>query len=549
MKLSRLESYPIRPGVLAALVALAAVLAPGCAPPGASGPDLILTGGIIYPSGTTDTTSQALAIQDDRILALGSDAEIFALVGDATQQMRLDGSVVLPGLYDAWIDLEALGRWPGGLDLRRATTPREIQSRLRATLGSGGEGWILGWGWDETRWPRPELPSYRLLDEVESERPVLLVHRSDQLGWLNSAAMDRSNLRSSSPAQGVLLAPDGSWNGLVTDDALRGMLQSLEPEPQVRKGWIANGLRTAVAAGLTRVTTSPIDATAVMLLQQLAADGDLPIRVEMRVRPDAVDDLERLSFDPEWLTLAAVGLDLDGPFGPRLAALDQGYSDAAGLGWRSLDPETVSRACLQAERWGLRFDVQAHGDLAIGAALRCALLTEGSGMLVGADLLPADFAESLRGARVAAVPMRLEHDLAFIESRIGPERAPRSHAYRSLLARGSLAAFASMAPRYPLAPMASLFVAWKRQDLRGYPIDAWVAPERLSLDDLMRLALGLGSGAVGLSEGAAADLVIWSQDPFVASEDSLLQTRAMVTFVAGRVVYSRPLAQASPSGG
>jgi predicted amidohydrolase YtcJ len=43
------------------------------------------------------TITQAMAIRDDKILAVGSDRQIRALAGPDTRQINLDGRTVLPG--------------------------------------------------------------------------------------------------------------------------------------------------------------------------------------------------------------------------------------------------------------------------------------------------------------------------------------------------------------------------------------------------------------------------------------------------------------------
>ncbi len=514
-----------------------------CGPPPEPGPGLILTGGRIYTSASGQEPLQAIALDGARVVAVGTNVEIRALVGDSTQEMQLGDAAVLPGLYDAWIDLEAVGRWQTGFDLRRAGTPREVQARLREAAARDDSAWIIGWGWDESIWPRPELPAHPVLDAAEPDRPVVLWHHTDRLAWLNGAAMRASGLEATAP-EGLLASADGSWSGLVTGPALEP-LQAVVPEPDLRtrRTWLAEGARQASAAGYTSVSSAPIDAEAVEILLQLEHDEELGIRIEIRIAPGIEATLPDLT-GSDLLTIGAIGLELDGPFGPRLAALEQPYSDTAESG-PQIDSASIAAACARAEQMSLRLDVHVHGDAALAAALRCDLITGGRGLIVGADLPGRILEHGAPQVSVAAVPQRLSHDLYFLDRRLGAERAGASHLLRSLVAAGQLVAFASLAPRYPLAPMASTWVAWRRQDLEGYPLDGWNGPERIGVRDAMALhaASRWRNPMPTLAPGATADLVVWSADPFTDSGSTLPQARAMVTLVGGRVIYSRPLVQ------
>ena len=68
-------------------------------------PDLILRNGNIVTMDTALPHVAALAIAGDRIVAVGSDAEIDALAGPATRVIDLAGALVLPGFCDAHIHL------------------------------------------------------------------------------------------------------------------------------------------------------------------------------------------------------------------------------------------------------------------------------------------------------------------------------------------------------------------------------------------------------------------------------------------------------------
>ena len=65
--------------------------------------DLLLFGGRIYTMDPAQPQAQALAIAGNRILAVGSDAELRPLLGPGGSAVDLEGQTVIPGLIDAHV--------------------------------------------------------------------------------------------------------------------------------------------------------------------------------------------------------------------------------------------------------------------------------------------------------------------------------------------------------------------------------------------------------------------------------------------------------------
>ena len=491
-----------------AALALAALLAAACGPPAPAGPEMILTGATIYPAPGVEPVS-ALAIQGNAIVALGSDDEIRALADDDTQEMPLDGAVVLPGFHDAWLDLIALGALEHRVDLRLTTSEREVQAKLRAALATRAEA-IIGWGWDERRWPDAAAPTSAALDAVSTDLPIVLYRRDGQVAWLNTPAIDAAGVG------GELVTLDGAATGLVAGDAVtrvRGTIDDLRGDAQ--REVLLGALRTAAAAGLTSVGTAPLSQYEADLLASLAPE-DVTIRVEARLLPGVTPPSES-----SHLRFAALGIDADGPLALGLAARDSGTVPA------------IEAACAAATQAGLPLDVHVRGEAGVEQAARC----EATRHIVGADILPAT--ELPPTASLIAMPGRMAHDMYWLEAELG-EAVERAHSYRDWARRGLLGGIASDGPASDIRPMESLRIMFTRRDREGYPLDGWRATERLAPADTMRALLAAAPLSGELAAGRKADLVVWSEDPF-AGEGELERAQAMLVFVDGRVIYSRPL--------
>lgn len=485
-----------------------------------SGPEMIMTGGRIYVDPDGSSVVSALAIQGDAILALGDDEEIRALANEDTQEMGLDGATVLPGMHDAWVDLFAAGASEERMDLRLTTSPRNVQAKLRAELGNGA-GTLVGWGWDERRWPDPTPPTSGVLDEVVNDRAVVLYRRAGRIAWLNSTAIARAGVGGSE------LAWAGSETGLVTGEALEQVEQVLLPlEREAAREWVRRALRAAASAGITSLTTAPLQQQAVDLLAGMDP-SDITLRVSGRLGPHANAKSARglLSFD-------ALGLDLDGPIALYSGALAKPHAD--GRGSPAVARQRLDDACARASQTNLPLDVHARGDAAVAAALQCAATR----LVVGADVLPEDAIP--QGSKLVIVPGRLARDLYWLDAVLGPERVARAHAYRSMARDGWLGGIASSAPANAMRPMEALRIMLTRKDRDGYPLDGWQPTERLAVGDSLRALMAAGPLAPRLIAGRAADLVVWSEDPF-AGVAELTRAQAMLVLVQGRVLYSRPL--------
>lgn len=535
--------------VMCALVAVPSALA--CTPAQESGPDLILTGGAIYPAGSPAGRVSAIALAGDVIASIGDDTSIRGLAGDATQEMALEDRAALPGFHDDWIDLEAVGRWNEGLDLREAVTLREVAARVRQAAASSAPGaGIVGFGWDETTWPDTTLPSADPLDAAYDGGPVVLFRRDGPVAWLNSRALEVAGINGSTaapPGGSIGRGPDGEPDGLLLGTAVRLVEQVVSaPSGIDRRRWMEAGLHSAVAMGVTSVATVPLDREMVEILRGMANAGDLSIRVALRFDTTAVDSIDPRSFDSaELLRAEAIALRLDGPFRPRMAALEVPFLGSEDRGQFLVRNQAIETAVKAANRHGLELHIHARGDRAVARALAAIARVDAGGRVIGADLPARDLLESEVPGIVTAIPHRMAHDLYWLDTVLGSERAETMHPLRTFVERGVLGSFASDAPAYPLFPMAAAWTAIRRRDLEGYPLDGWHYSQAIDVGSALQALVGSGRAGrrASLAAGNPADLVVWSEDPFGEDPDFLLRAQALVVIVAGRVVYSRPLVE------
>src|SRR3954464_2257874 len=143
--------------------------------------DLIFTHGNVY-TGSVDPSSmvagqraEAIAIREDRILAVGTRDEVLKTKGPDTKIVDLGGHFVMPGFNDAHLHLAHAGQEKLSVNLVGVKTLDEFRERVRSGVAKAGPGeWVIGSGWDETLWPVKVTPTRWDLDEVAAGHPIYL---------------------------------------------------------------------------------------------------------------------------------------------------------------------------------------------------------------------------------------------------------------------------------------------------------------------------------------------------------------------------------------
>src|SRR5690348_3793966 len=147
---------PMRPSSL--LVVLAATL-PATAVQ-ADPADLVLLHGEVVTVDAKQPRAQAIAVRGDRILAVGSDAEIRKLAGAGTKIIDLRGRLAMPGFIEGHGHFLGLGESKLVLDLTKARSWDDIVAQVAEAARSANRGSVIhGRGWHQEKWVRPPQPN------------------------------------------------------------------------------------------------------------------------------------------------------------------------------------------------------------------------------------------------------------------------------------------------------------------------------------------------------------------------------------------------------
>lgn len=545
-----------------------------CAAGWAQGPSLILVNGKVWTENPAQPAAQAVALDGNRIAAVGSDAEIRKLAGPATKAIDLQGRLLLPGFNDAHVHLLAGGEALIVVQTRDANSPQEFRDRIAAYAKSLEPGaWIRDGLWDHQRWNPPTLPNHELIDAACGDHPAFLWRIDGHMALVNALALKLAGIDRTTknpPGGEIERDKDGNPTGILKDAAMalvQRMMPALSEEEKDRA--MDAAMREAAAHGVTSVQNmaeSPEDEGQPVQfreLEKLERAGKLTFRVyqSMNVR--------------DWKTLAGLGVTApfgdamlrignlksfaDGALGSETAWMDEPFANHPGYEGISsadlLNLDHYYEELRQADQAGLQISIHAIGDRANRTILDLyARLEKEDGprdrrlrLEHAQHLHPADYARFAQLGVIASMqPYHAIDDGRWAETELGPERIHSSYAWKSLLDAGAVLAFGSDWPVAPLDPVMGIYAAATRRTLDGKNSGGWIPEQRITVAQAVH-AYTMGSAFAehqekvkgSIEPGKLADLVVLSDDIFTIAPAAIEKTKVDLTVFDGRVVYER----------
>jgi len=525
--------------------------------------DLVFRGGQVFVAKGRPRV-QALAIEGERVLAVGSDAEIAPLIGPQTRVVELRRRLLVPGFNDAHVHFLDGGFGLLSVDVRSAKDQAELAWRLgqhAKTLPRGT--WILNGNWDHESWPRKELPTRHAIDEVTPDHPVFVSRLDGHLALANSLALRLAGITRETPevpGGTIVRDQEGEPTGVLKDNAM-DLVSKVVPEATREMNLRAAraALKEAARVGVTTVQdNSPTDALPVY--QELRARAELTVRLYVWRYASALSPMiaagVRTGLGDSWIRLGALKILADGSMGAGTAAFFVPYADDATTRGLLLYPqEELERMILRADQAGFQLAVHAIGDRANSLVLEAfEKAAQANGprdrrfRIEHAQVVrKSDLARYQRLGVIASIqPSHCIDDMRWAEKRIGPLRMRDAYNFASFTQAGIPVAFGTDWFVEPLDPRLGLYAAVTRELPEGGPAGGFLPEQKLSLEEAIDLYTR-GSAYAEFAEvekgtlepGKLADLVIFAKDLFAIPPRAILSTPVDLTVVGGRVVYER----------
>ena len=531
--------------------------------------DLLLVNARIWTGVANRPESQALAVVDGRVAAIGTAEGLSAWRGPSTAVIDAGGARVLPGFNDSHVHFMGGGMQLDNVDLRQAPSPqafaRLIGERVQKT--PAGE-WVLGGDWDDQLWDPPALPTRQLIDPVSPVTPVFVNRFDGHMAVANSAALKLAGITAATPdPPGGVIVRDaaGQPTGLLKDAAMGLVNRVIPPVTPVRRAQaLTRALAHAASLGVTSVRDMGPDAADLATYAEFAESGRLTVRLSAAPPELHWADQARLGirrgFGTPFFTLGAVKGFADGSLGSTTAYFYEPYADAPetrGLLADEMIPlDGMRDRLIHADAAGLQLCIHAIGDQAISVVLDLfADVAKANGardrrlrIEHAQHVAPRDFARFASLGVVAAVqPYHAIDDGRWAERRIGPERIKTTYAFRTFLDSGVRLALGSDWPVAPLNPILGIYAAVTRATIDGRNPGGWVPAQKITVEEAVR---GYTAGSAyaeftdadkgTLAPGSHADLVVLSDDIFAIAPEKIRDVTVRTTIVGGRIVYDAP---------
>ncbi len=543
--------------------------------------DLIITNAKVWTVDKSRPEAQAVAILGERIVAVGTDAEVNAWRGSQTKVMDAKGRRVLPGFNDSHVHFSSGGQQLDRVNLKDATSAEEFVRRIGEDVSRTPQGeWVLGGNWDHEMWTPAELPTRHMLDPVSPTAPVFLARYDGHMAIVNSVALRRAGItaQTKDPAGGTIVRDtQGNPTGALKDAAMDLVTKHIPPLTRERRlRGIRRALEHAASLGVTSVqemySTSVGDPEEsfreLAAYAELAETGELTTRIYAAPALEKWENLSRMglrrAFGSSYLRVGALKAYSDGSLGSTTAYFFEPYDDdpkTKGLLAAGMRPlPRVRGRMMKADEAGLQLCIHAIGDQAISIVLdlfRDVALGNGERdrrlrIEHSQHIAPKDFERFAAQKVIASMqPYHAIDDGRWAEKRIGAERLKGTYAFRTLLDRGVRLAFGTDWDVAPLDPMQGLYAAVTRATLDGKNPQGWVPEQKISLAEAVE-AYTMGSAYAEFQEqekgsitaGKLADLVVLSDDIFAIAPEAIRNVKVDATIVGGRVVYQRSPAAA-----
>jgi len=538
--------------------------------------DMIIHNGVIYTMNDLNPITEAVAVGDGKIIALGKYRDLDPLINAKTKIINLSGAMMTPGIIEGHGHFYGLGLAKMQLDLSKTESYQDLIDMVSDAVRNSNPGeWILGRGWHQSKWSDNKddfvkgFQTHDRLSEVSPDNPVWLKHASGHAGFANQNAMDIANVnRETEFGFGGEIIKDLSKEPTgVFNERAQGLISShidnnLSEDSDIRA--IELAVKTSLENGITSFHDAGTGKKTIEILREAINRGILKVRIyAMLTSRDTTLLNEWYKKGPEigtggdLLTIRSIKLNADGALGSRGAWLIDEYTDRPGhYGMPTQSMEYVYRVAKNGLLSGFQVNSHAIGDKANREILNEyeKVFNEHPDLAANhrwriehaQHVAPADIP---RFGRMKVIPsiqgIHMSSDRPWAIDRLGKKRIEESaYVWRDLIDHGAILINGSDVPVEPIDPIASFYASTTRKTLKGFPDFGYEPKQKMTrIEALKSYTLNAAYGAFeenikgSIEIGKYADFTVFSQNLITIPEDKILDTKILYTIVNGVVEY------------
>ena len=571
------------PCVLAALFALPSLQAMAAA-------DLVLTNGKVFTGVPGQALVNAVAVENGKIIKVGSDAEVNALADAKTQRIDLEGKVLMPGMIDTHSHPVIAGLDSLGANLLDEEKPLpELEQWIieQDKAGKARAGDVINIaGVSSAYWEQAQALGKIFNQGRWADQPLVLSGIDGHTGWANNAMLKRAKIDAalvkSLPANELSYVgheADFTPTGFFAEsrwDQVRGQIPA--PSPQVMLKAAREAVRVNNQYGVTAwmdaasnagggdslfdFTATEQSVGVLPLYRQLAENGELSAHVaalmltNSKSKPADLEVLAKVMKQFEGvpnLTFPGIKVFADGilEYPGQTAAVIVPYKNNNKNGELLIDPEHFGELVVAAEKRGWIVHMHAVGDRAVRESL--------NGFEYARKLSPAPVTHSISHLQlvnpkefprfaqlgvIASMQLLWATEESYTVDLVKPYISAFAYGYqypaKSLQDAGAMIAGASDWPVSSPNPWNAIAQAATRKGPLGV-LNAKESVDRQTMfyayTSNAAKTIGLDAQIGSLAPGKQADLIILDRDVFNVDEEALSDTKVLKTFFAGKQVY------------
>jgi predicted amidohydrolase YtcJ len=364
--------------------------------------DLIITNARVLTVDPQNPTAEAVVTKGNKIVYVGSNVEAESQLNDNARQVDAGGRTLLPGIIDSHFHILGGSLQLGSAQLGEVTSLDELTSVLRNFAEDNPQDtWVTGTRIGYSLSPGNLRLNRHHLDEIISNKPIILISYDFHIGWANTLALEMAGLMQGAELglEGeVVIGEDGLADGELREGAayapvlnltevysgLWGYARSMDDEEnevnvtERASTLIRDGLRAASQLGITSVHNMDGDLRQVGIYSKLEVAGKLPVRIyfPFSVRPDAqlggVEIAKRMreQFQGDLVRCGSAKFFMDGVIEAWTGLMLEDYANKPGFRGESLwDFEEFTNRVTEYDKAGFQIITHAIGDGGVGRTL------------------------------------------------------------------------------------------------------------------------------------------------------------------------------------
>jgi predicted amidohydrolase YtcJ len=535
--------------------------------------DLALKGGAIYTMDGARSWAETIAIDEGRIVYVGTEAGAKDYIGPQTRVVDLEGRMVLPGFQDVHIHPISGGIEANGCDLNKAASVEEYVATIRKYADEHpNEPWIKGGGWAMSAFGPGALARKELIDAVVPDRPVILWSRDGHTVWANSKALEAAGITrdTKDPPDGRIDRDPktGEPVGSLQEGAGSLVAEKAPPDTDAtRDAGLRYAIRMLNRYGITGVQDASVNEEDLKTYHRLDKAGELTLRVVGSIwweREPGLEQIEAIKklrdeYSKGRVDARTVKIMQDGVMENYTAVVLEPYKlkgqkDVRGI--PMVEPELLKQAVTKLDAEGFQVHFHSIGDGAVRQALDAVEAARDANGDLGhrhhishIQLIHPDDQPRFRKLGVVANFQPLwayaddyvtELTLPFISKQTASYMYPIASMEKS----GAVVAFGSDWSVSTANPFEEMETAITRMDAVGKPTTPWMPEERIGLPEALA-AFTINAAytnrnekdAGSLEVGKRADLAILDRNLFETPATDISDTKVLVTLFEGKAVH------------